>query len=31
MKMLWRLSLVGLYLLRILFRFLNNYLAHKAA
>ena len=33
MKRIWGLTgiLVGLYLLRILFRFLNNYLAHKAA
>ena len=33
MKRIWGLTaiLIGLYLLRILFRFLNNYLAHKAA
>ena len=33
MKRIWGLTgiLVGLYLLRIIFRFLNNYLAHKAA
>ncbi len=33
LKTIWKLTaiLVGLYLLRILFRFLSNYLAHKAA
>ncbi|MBO7515436.1 MAG: ABC transporter ATP-binding protein [Lachnospiraceae bacterium] len=33
MRRIWGLTgiLIGLYLLRILFRFLNNYLAHKAA